>query len=161
MPKLLHYLPLFWYPGRFKRDIITQSFPAGGSPPTSRPDKSSRREFSVKENHQVVVGSRPEPDVESHSSRQNNPVNDKTTIQLTRIGQQLLALDSIGIDQNFFDLERESSLAFQMFAQIESVFSMRLLLATLREASTNNFVGRLAEALRKQLDVSMAQRFAS
>jgi hypothetical protein len=60
----------------------------------------------VKENHQVVVGSRPEPDVESHSSRQNNPVNDKTTIQLTRIGQQLLALDFIGIDQNFFDLEK-------------------------------------------------------
>ena len=56
--------------------------------------------------------------------------------QLTRIWQEILRIDSISPDQNYFDLGGDSSLAVQMFAEIEKTFKVKLPLATLYEAPT-------------------------
>src|SRR2546421_5044882 len=70
---------------------------------------------------------------------------DNTTRQLARIWEELLGVPSIGFDENYFDLGGDSSLAVQMFAQIEKVFKVKLPLATLYEAPT---IAQLAEILR-------------
>ena len=54
------------------------------------------------------------------SSPQNE--KDQPVQQLTRIWQETLRIDPIAPDQNYFDLGGDSSLAVQMFAQIEKTF---------------------------------------
>jgi phthiocerol/phenolphthiocerol synthesis type-I polyketide synthase E len=72
---------------------------------------------------------------------------DDTTRQLTRIWQELLGVDSIGVDQNYFDLGGDSSLAVHLFVQIERVFKVKLPLATLFDAPT---IHELAQVLRSE-----------
>jgi phthiocerol/phenolphthiocerol synthesis type-I polyketide synthase E len=74
------------------------------------------------------------------------PVSDNTTKQLTQIWQEILGIDSISPDQNYFDLGGDSSLAVHMFAQIEKIFGVKLPLATLFEAPT---IEELAQILRR------------
>jgi phthiocerol/phenolphthiocerol synthesis type-I polyketide synthase E len=74
------------------------------------------------------------------------PVSDNTTRQLTQIWQEILGIDSIAPDQNYFDLGGDSSLAVHMFAQIEKIFGVKLPLATLFEAPT---IEELARILRR------------
>ena len=66
------------------------------------------------------------------------------TRQLCRIWQQLLGIESVGPDQNYFDLGGDSILAVQLFAQIEHVFGVKLPVATLFDAPT---VAELARIL--------------
>lgn len=71
---------------------------------------------------------------------------DETAKQLTIIWQQLLGIDSIAPDQNYFELGGDSILAVQMFAQIEKNFQVKLPVATLFETPT---VAELAALIRK------------
>jgi phthiocerol/phenolphthiocerol synthesis type-I polyketide synthase E len=59
-----------------------------------------------------------------------------TAEQLTRIWQEILGIEAIAPDQNYFDLGGDSSLAVHMFAEIDKVFHVKLPLATLYEAQT-------------------------
>ena len=52
--------------------------------------------------------------------------SDDLTATLLLIWQQVLAVDSVAVDQNFFDLGGESSLAVQMFARVEEAFGVKL-----------------------------------
>ncbi|HXY07799.1 MAG TPA: thioesterase domain-containing protein [Terriglobales bacterium] len=72
---------------------------------------------------------------------------DDTTLQLRRIWQQLLGVESVGLDQNYFDLGGDSILAVQLFAQIEQVFKVKLPVATLFDAPT---IKELAQVLRRE-----------
>src|SRR5438876_460508 len=72
---------------------------------------------------------------------------DDTTAQLTRIWQELLGVEPIGIDQNYFDLGGDSILAVQLFAHIQKVFQIKLPVATLFEAPT---IEELARILRRE-----------
>jgi phthiocerol/phenolphthiocerol synthesis type-I polyketide synthase E len=72
---------------------------------------------------------------------------DDATAQLVRIWQDLLGVDPIAPDQNFFDLGGDSSVAVHLFAQIERVFKIKLPLATLFEAPT---IDELARVLRRE-----------
>ena len=74
--------------------------------------------------------------------------NDDLTTNLLMIWQQVLGVDSVDVDQNFFDLGGESSLAVQMFAQVEEAFGVKLPLATLYEAPT---VAELSAILRDEV----------
>jgi phthiocerol/phenolphthiocerol synthesis type-I polyketide synthase E len=74
-----------------------------------------------------------------------------TTAELRRIWQQLLSIESIGDDQNYFDLGGDSILAVQLFAQIEHVFKVKLPVATLFEAPT---IEQLATLLRREAPAS-------
>ncbi|HVH72328.1 MAG TPA: thioesterase domain-containing protein [Candidatus Dormibacteraeota bacterium] len=71
----------------------------------------------------------------------------EATQQLTRIWEDLLRTQPIEPDQNYFELGGDSSLAAQMFAQIEKVFDVKLPLATLFEAPT---IADLAEILSRE-----------
>ena len=81
------------------------------------------------------------------SSGQIAVAEDPTTKQLMSIWQQLLGIDSVGPDQNYFDLGGDSSLAVHLFTQIERVFNVKLPLATLFEAPT---IEELARILRRE-----------
>lgn len=72
-------------------------------------------------------------------------IQDDTERQLAEIWQKVLGVESVSLDQNFFDLGGDSSLAVRMFAEIEKVFRVKLPLATLYEAPT---IGGLARAVR-------------
>jgi phthiocerol/phenolphthiocerol synthesis type-I polyketide synthase E len=76
---------------------------------------------------------------------QTNVANDVTG-QLTQIWQEILHIDSITPDQNYFDLGGDSSLAVLLFAKIEAIFGVELPLATLFEAPT---IGELARVLHR------------
>ena len=71
---------------------------------------------------------------EARPASQNG--NHETSDQLARIWQEILGIDSVSPDQNYFDLGGDSSLAVQMFAEIEKTFKIKLPLATLYEAPT-------------------------
>jgi phthiocerol/phenolphthiocerol synthesis type-I polyketide synthase E len=72
---------------------------------------------------------------------------DETTRELARIWQELLRLETVGTDQNYFDLGGDSSLAVDLFARIEKQFKVKLPLATLFEAPT---IDELARVLREE-----------
>jgi thioesterase domain-containing protein/acyl carrier protein len=76
---------------------------------------------------------------------------DDTAQQLARIWEEVLGVESIGTDQNYFDLGGDSSLAVRMFAQIEKKFKVKLPLANLYEAPT---IESLAKILRGETAVS-------
>jgi len=76
---------------------------------------------------------------------------DDTAKQLSRVWQELLGVDDVGTDQNFFDLGGDSSLAVRMFSQIEQVFGVKLPLTTLYEAPT---IEELARILRGEVSAA-------
>ena len=73
------------------------------------------------------------------------PVGDETTERLLAMWRELLGLDSVGPDDNYFDLGGDSALAVHLFARIEKEFGVKLPLATLFEAQT---VSELTDVLR-------------
>ena len=85
------------------------------------------------------------------STAQIAVVEDDTTRDLARIWQDLLGVESIGLDQNYFDLGGDSILAVQLFAQIDRVFKVKLPVATLFEAPT---IEELARILRREVPAS-------
>ncbi len=88
-----------------------------------------------------------EPVAELATTAVNPQLQDATTRELARIWQQLLGVESVGVDQNYFDLGGDSVLAVHLFAEIEKVFKVKLPLATLFEAPT---IQELAEILRSE-----------
>jgi len=71
-----------------------------------------------------------------------------TAARLTRIWQEMLDVESISPDQNYFDLGGDSILAVQLFIQIEQEFKVKLPLATLFDAPT---IRELAEVLQPEV----------
>jgi acyl carrier protein len=88
----------------------------------------------------------PDPVHDSTISRAS-PALDDITRQLSRIWQQLLGIESVGLEQNYFDLGGDSILAVQLFAQIEQIFKVKLPVATLFDAPT---IEELARVLRRE-----------
>ena len=80
-----------------------------------------------------------------------SPTVDHTTQQLVRIWQQLLGMEHVGLDHNYFDLGGDSILAVQLFAQIEQTFKIKLPVATLFDAPT---IEELARILRREAPAS-------
>src|SRR5271155_1735933 len=72
------------------------------------------------------------------------------TAKLIEIWQDLLGVEPIVSNQNYFDLGGDSSLAVHLFARIEKAFDIKLPLATLFEAPT---IEELARVLQDQAAV--------
>jgi acyl carrier protein len=72
---------------------------------------------------------------------------DTLELQLTKIWEQVLSIQPIGVKDNFFELGGNSLLAVRLFAQIEQIFSKKLPLATFFQAPT---VEQLACILRDE-----------
>jgi len=76
---------------------------------------------------------------------------DDVSQRLAQIWQEVLGIESVGFDQNYFDLGGDSSLAVQMFAKIERAFNLKLPLAVLYDAPT---IEELAQILRGEVSAS-------
>ncbi|MDQ2975526.1 MAG: amino acid adenylation domain-containing protein [Acidobacteriota bacterium] len=86
-------------------------------------------------------GNKPEPHKPAAAPQ------DGLELKLLKIWERVLALGSIGIDDNFFDIGGHSLLAVRLFAQIEKSFGKNLPLATLFQAPT---IRLLAQVLREE-----------
>jgi len=76
---------------------------------------------------------------------------DEATVEiesrLCRIWQEVLGIDSVGLDDNYFDLGGDSALMVQFFVQMEKVFKIKVPLPMLFEAPTvREFAGVLRRA---------------
>jgi len=83
--------------------------------------------------------------VTNASTARSTMSENETATQLVRIWQELLGVEAITLDQNYFDLGGDSSLAVRLFVRIEAVFHVKLPLATLYEAPT---IEELARVIR-------------
>jgi phthiocerol/phenolphthiocerol synthesis type-I polyketide synthase E len=79
------------------------------------------------------------------STAHMNVPGSETTQQLTHLWEELLGVQTVGPDQNYFDLGGDSSLAVQLFARIEKIFHVKLPLATLFEAPTIEELTRILQ----------------
>jgi acyl carrier protein len=71
---------------------------------------------------------------------------DDTANRLARIWERLLSVESVGLDEDYFNLGGDSALTIQLFSQIEKAFDVKLPVAAIFEAST---VRELAKILRE------------
>ena len=92
-----------------------------------------------------------EPAVPASSGSNSMDIEDETAKQVARVWQDLLGIESIGLDENYFDLGGDSSLAVHMFAKLERIFRVKLPLATLYDAPT---IRDLARILRGEASAS-------
>ncbi len=101
----------------------------------------------------------------SHEELEKSPVGDQTqSVQkienkcdysftddiektVANIWEELLGIDEVGIQDDFFELGGSSIIAVRLFAQIEKIFGKRLPLSTLYEAPT---VKQLSALLRRK-----------
>lgn len=70
-------------------------------------------------------------------------------LELTKIWQQVLGIESIGIRDNFFELGGHSLIAVRLFAEIEQIWHRNLPLSTLFQAQT---IEKLADVLSRKDD---------
>jgi phthiocerol/phenolphthiocerol synthesis type-I polyketide synthase E len=99
----------------------------------------------IGEFHHQRLNSRPDG-----SRDKSNPEN-YTEVRLARIWEEVLGIESIGHDQNYFDLGGDSSLTVQLFARIEDVFKVKLPLPMLFDAPT---IVELARNLDREISES-------
>lgn len=76
-----------------------------------------------------------------------NSVDDEIAPRLTLIWQELLGIEPISPEQNYFDLGGDSALAVHLFNRIEQAFKVKLPLATLFDAPT---IAELAIVLQRE-----------
>ena len=92
------------------------------------------------------------PDSELNRSVSFIAPRDALELQLAQIWSEVLEVDWIGIQDNFFDLGGHSLLAVRLMAKIQQQFGKNLPLATLFQGAT---IEQFAAILRKDSDSSV------
>ena len=87
----------------------------------------------------------PTPDDRSPESGTAGTARDDLDLQLTKIWEDTLGIQPIGIQDNFFDLGGHSLLAVRLLAKIEEILDQQLALSTLLTAPT---IQQQAELIR-------------
>jgi amino acid adenylation domain-containing protein/FkbH-like protein len=91
----------------------------------------------------------PEPDRGRPSQeRKYASPRDAVEVELTRIWEEVLGIEQIGIEDQFFDLGGHSLLAVRVAARIEKTFGRKLRLATIFRALT---IEQLAAVIREEM----------
>jgi thioesterase domain-containing protein/acyl carrier protein len=72
---------------------------------------------------------------------------DAVELQLTKLWEQVLGVNPVGIYDNFFELGGHSMLMIRLLIQIEAVFGQKIPLATLFQTPT---IAELAQVLRRE-----------
>ena len=91
----------------------------------------------------------PNPDLDSQRENEYIAPSSETEIKLTNIWQEVLDIEKIGIDDNFFSLGGHSLLATQVLSRIRNQFKIELPIRSLFESPT---ISQLAIALRRAKD---------
>ncbi|AFZ28072.1 amino acid adenylation enzyme/thioester reductase family protein [Cylindrospermum stagnale PCC 7417] len=89
----------------------------------------------------------PAPDFAKFESEKYTTPTDNLELQLTKIWENVLGIQPIGLSDNFFDVGGHSLLAIRLFAQIEKIFGKHLALTTLFQSPT---IRQLANVLRQE-----------
>jgi amino acid adenylation domain-containing protein len=88
----------------------------------------------------------PAPDYRPKLGHSHSAADDDFETILTHLWQELLQMDNLGLDANFFDLGGHSLLAARLIARIERQTGNNIPMATLFEAPT---IAKLADRLRR------------
>jgi phthiocerol/phenolphthiocerol synthesis type-I polyketide synthase E len=70
---------------------------------------------------------------------------DDVSARLCQIWRELLGLETVGINDNYFDLGGDSILAIHLFAEIDKIFKVKLPVSVLFEAPTIEQLARLVD----------------
>lgn len=98
----------------------------------------------------------PSGKIDFKSLKQHIPYSEKTITQfardsveltLTKIWEEVLKVDRLGVNESFFDLGGHSFLALDLILKIEDAFGVKLSLAILFESNT---IEQLAEKIRNE-----------
>jgi surfactin family lipopeptide synthetase A len=73
------------------------------------------------------------------------PPRNSVELQLTKIWQEVLGIEGVGIRDDFFELGGESLQAVRLFTEIEQQFQQKLFLSTIFQASTIEQLARVLE----------------
>ncbi|MGB6222854.1 amino acid adenylation domain-containing protein [Haloferula sp.] len=142
---------LAWYVTSDGKDLAVAGLSAwlGRSlPGYMRPDRIMQVEaMPLNRNGKVVVAELPEPGLEV--GRQQRAPEGETEVKLAEIWCELLGLDSVGRDDDFFELGGNSLGGLRMFARIRREFGVLLPLAMLLRAKN---IRALAMGIDSKLD---------
>ena len=100
--------------------------------------------FPVAQNGKVNRGALPEPDW-SNPALENRYVAPRTPLEreLASLWASALAVDRVGVEDNFFDLGGHSLVALRLLGQIERQFGKQLAMASLLESPTVAGIARI------------------
>ena len=88
------------------------------------------------------------------SSDENTSPNDEIKQQLATIWCEILDVEDVGLDDNFFRLGGHSLLAIQLFSRIEEVFGLKLPLGVLFQNGTINQLHPLLKRACKEIPLA-------
>jgi non-ribosomal peptide synthetase component F/thioesterase domain-containing protein/acyl carrier protein len=100
-------------------------------------------EFPLTDTGAIDYAQLPAPDDRPLASDIAGAARDDLDLQLTKIWEETLGIQPIGIQDNFFDLGGHSLLAVRLLAKIEEVLDQQLALSTLLTAPTIQQQGEL------------------
>lgn len=109
--------------------------PPAAGPPATGPAAAAPRPSPTTSGHQ-------RPDLETTYLAPRNETED----QVADIWQQLLGIDRVGVEDNFFDLRGDSLLAAQLVSRVQRVFQVALPISIVFDATT---VASQAERIRQ------------
>ena len=101
--------------------------------------------FPLTLNGKVDIKALPEVDFDAHREKEFIAPRNETEIKLAQIWQEVLGIENIGINDNFFDLGGQSLLATQVISRIRQTFKVELPLLSLFEVPTVTEIGSRIE----------------
>ena len=102
------------------------------------------KRFPLTPNGKIDRKALPAPDEVERSERKFVPPRNADEEQLAKIWTEVLKLENVGVEENFFDLGGHSLLAIQVIARVRDSFKLELPMAAFFEAPT---IGGMAVAL--------------
>jgi FkbH-like protein len=124
-----------------ERTLVSQLAQANGSPPISIFLARVPEELSTVD--QISHALMAEKSVYRQADIRVVAPQDEVQSRLRDIWEDVLGVNPIGVDDNYFDLGGDSFQAVRIFAEIEKLFGKHLLLVTLLEAPTIKQFARL------------------
>ena len=122
----------------------------------SLPEYMVPKEFIVLDNLPLTVNGKidrralPLPQPGGHTRRQFAPLQGETEEAMGRVWKELLGIDQIGRDDDFFDLGGHSLLAMQLAVRIQTSFSIDMQMNSLFQFRTIKELSRYIDDLRQQ-----------
>ncbi|HET9795126.1 MAG TPA: non-ribosomal peptide synthetase [Thermoanaerobaculia bacterium] len=110
-------------------------------------------EFPLTSHGKIDREALPAPPRETPGASAGRPPGSTAEARVAKIAAELLRLDRIGVDENFFSLGGHSLLGTQMIARVRDAFGIELPLRTIFEAPTvSRLAAEVEKAVRRRVD---------